>query len=118
MPRRFDPVGQVLMMVLLGAVTFGVIQGPGQGWTSPVIVAAFGTSAAALAGLLAYEPRRADPLVDLRFFRSIPFSASISLSVRHSPPSGASCSSIPSTSRTSWASRHWRPDWRPSPWRS
>ena len=80
-PRRFDPVGQVLMMLLLGAVTFGVIQGPAEGWTSPVIVAAFVTSAAALAGLLAYEPRRADPLVDLRFFRSIPFSASISLSV-------------------------------------
>ena len=80
-PRRFDPVGQALMIVLLGAVTFGVIQGPGQGWTAAPIVAAFTASAAALVGLIAYEPRREDPLVDLRFFRSIPFSASISLSI-------------------------------------
>lgn len=80
-PRRFDPVGQVLMIVLLAAVTFGVIQGPGQGWTSPSIVAAFAASAIALLGLLAYEPRREDPLVDLRFFRSIPFSSSIVLSI-------------------------------------
>ncbi len=64
-PRRFDPVGQALMIVLLGAVTFGVIQSPGLGWTSPAIVAAFTASAAALVGLLAYEPRREDPLVDL-----------------------------------------------------
>jgi predicted MFS family arabinose efflux permease len=69
------------MMVLLGGVTFGVIQGPGLGWTSPAIVAAFAASAIALVSLLVYEPRRADPLVDLRFFRSIPFSASITLSV-------------------------------------
>ena len=80
-PRRFDPVGQALMMVLLGAVTFGVIEGPGLGRTSPAIVAAFAASAAALLGLLTYEPRRAEALVDLRFFRSIPFSASITLSV-------------------------------------
>lgn len=80
-PRRFDPVGQPLMMVLLGGVTFGVIQGPGHGWTSPSIVAAFAASALALVGLVTYEPRRAQPLIDLRFFRSVPFSASITLSV-------------------------------------
>jgi len=34
-----------------------------------------------LAGLLAYEPRRAEPLIDLRFFRSVPFSAAIATSV-------------------------------------
>jgi MFS family permease len=28
-PRRFDPVGQALMMVMLAAVTYGIIQGPG-----------------------------------------------------------------------------------------
>ncbi len=79
-PRRFDPIGQLLMIVMLAGVTFGVIQGPGQGWTSPSIVAAFAASGTALLGLLLYEPRREDPLVDLRFFRSIPFSSSILLS--------------------------------------
>ena len=80
-PRRFDPVGQGLVLVLLAGVTFGVIQAPDAGWTSPAILAVFAAAAAALVGLLRYEPRRAEPLVDLRFFRSIPFSSSIALSV-------------------------------------
>jgi len=80
-PRRFDPIGQALVIVLLVGLTYGIIEAPGSGWTSPQIVAAFAASAAALLGLLLYEPRRDEPLVDLRFFRSIPFSASIGLSV-------------------------------------
>ena len=80
-PRRFDPVGQVLMTVMLAAVTYAVIQAPSQGWYSPGIVVAFTASALALLGLLAYEPRRRDPLVDLRFFRSVPFSSAIVISV-------------------------------------
>src|SRR4051794_3116560 len=80
-PRRFDPVGQLLVIVLLGALTYGIIEAPNQGWSSPVIVAAFSASAAALVGLLLYEPRREDPLVDLRFFRSVPFASSIAMSV-------------------------------------
>jgi EmrB/QacA subfamily drug resistance transporter len=80
-PRRFDPVGQILVIVLLAASTFAIIEAPGRGWSSPVIVAAFATAAAALAGLLLYEPRRRDPLVDLRFFRSTPFAAAIVISV-------------------------------------
>jgi EmrB/QacA subfamily drug resistance transporter len=80
-PRRFDPVGQVLMIVLLATLTFGIIEAPGLGWTSPVIVAAFAAAALALVGLLLYEPRRREPLLDLRFFRSIPFSSAIVISV-------------------------------------
>jgi EmrB/QacA subfamily drug resistance transporter len=80
-PRRFDPVGQVLVMVLLSTVTFGIIEAPSRGWSSAVILAAFSASGVALLALLAYEPRREDPLVDLRFFRSIPFASSIVISV-------------------------------------
>ena len=79
--RRFDPVGQVLVIVLLSALTFGIIEAPSRGWSSPVIVAAFLASAAALVGLLAYEPRREEPLIDLRFFRSTPFASAIVISV-------------------------------------
>jgi EmrB/QacA subfamily drug resistance transporter len=71
-PRRFDTVGQALVIVLLGSVTYGIIEAS--------TLAAF-SAAAALLGLLAYEPRRADPLVDLRFFRSVPFSSAIAISV-------------------------------------
>src|SRR4051794_9046159 len=47
-PRRFDPVGQALVMVLLASVTFGIIEAPSAGWTSPTILAAFGAAAGAL----------------------------------------------------------------------
>lgn len=80
-PRRCDPVGQTLVVVLLASVTFGIIEAPGTGWIAPTILAAFAAAVGALAGLLAYEPRRDQPLIDLRFFRSIPFSSSIALSV-------------------------------------
>lgn len=80
-PRRFDPVGQALIMVLLSTLTFGIIEAPSLGWLSPAIVGTFAVSAGALLALLRYEPRRAEPLVDLRFFRSIPFSSSIVISV-------------------------------------
>jgi len=79
--RRFDPGGQVLMIVLFASLTYGIIEAPRQGLGSPVIVLAFAAAAAALAGILLYEPRRQDPLVDIRFFRSIPFSAATATAV-------------------------------------
>ncbi|MFC7718228.1 MFS transporter [Nonomuraea recticatena] len=33
--RRFDPVGQLLVIVLLGSLTYGIIEAPSAGWTSP-----------------------------------------------------------------------------------
>lgn len=80
-PRRFDPVGQILVIVLLAALTGAIIEAPSLGWTSPAIVAAFAAAAAALAGLLIHEPRREEPLIDLRFFGSIPFASSIAIAV-------------------------------------
>jgi len=80
-PRRFDAVGQTLVVVLLASVTFAIIEGPKTGWTSLTILGAFAAAALALMGLLRYEPRRNEPLIDLRFFRSIPFSSSIALAV-------------------------------------
>jgi EmrB/QacA subfamily drug resistance transporter len=72
--RKVDPVGQLLVILTLAGLVYGIIEGPGSGWTSPKIIACFCVAAAALVGLIAYEPRRAEPLIDLRFFRSAPFS--------------------------------------------
>ncbi len=80
-PRRLDPVGQALVIVLLAALTFGIIEGPVRGWSSPAIVGALASAGAALAGLLLYEPRREEPLIELRFFRSVPFSSAIVISL-------------------------------------
>ena len=71
--RRADPVGQFLIIVMLGSLAYAIIEGPGLGWRSPEIFGFFALSVAALAVLLAYEPRRAEPIVDFRFFRSVPF---------------------------------------------
>jgi EmrB/QacA subfamily drug resistance transporter len=80
-PRRFDPVGQAAVIVLLATLTFGIIEAPSRGWSSPAILAAFSASGAALLALLLYEPRRGEPLIDLRFFRSIPFASATIISV-------------------------------------
>ncbi|MZD08140.1 DHA2 family efflux MFS transporter permease subunit [Streptomyces sp. SID5785] len=72
--RRPDPVGQLLMIALLGSLTYAIIEGPHAGWGSAEIVVFGVVALAALVGLLVYEPRRAEPLIDLRFFRSAPFS--------------------------------------------
>jgi EmrB/QacA subfamily drug resistance transporter len=79
--RRVDPVGQVLIIVLLAALTYAIIEGPGSGWASAKILACFGLAAAALVCLIAYEPRREEPLIDLRFFRSAPFSGATVIAV-------------------------------------
>ena len=72
--RRPDPVGQVIIIVLLASLTYAIIEGPGAGWTSPQILAFFVLAVVALLAFLYYEPRRQDPLIDPRFFGSAPFS--------------------------------------------
>ncbi|MEU5974160.1 MFS transporter [Streptomyces sp. NPDC047315] len=71
-PRRADPVGQLLVIALLGSLTYAIIE------KSPV-AAAF--AAGALIGVLLYEPRRREPLIDLRFFRSAPFSGATVIAI-------------------------------------
>jgi len=80
-PRRVDPVGQVLVIVTLASLTYAIIEGPRAGWTSPLIVSLFAVAAAAAAGLVAYEPRRREPLLDLRFFRSAPFTGATLIAI-------------------------------------
>jgi EmrB/QacA subfamily drug resistance transporter len=79
--RRFDPVGQLLVFVCLSSLTSAVIEGPRAGWTSALILSLFATAGIALAAFIWYEPRRRDPLVDLRFFLSIPFSSATILAL-------------------------------------
>ena len=79
--RRMDPVGQLLVMALLGSLTYAIIEAPAAGWTSPLILACVAVTVVALAGLLTYERRRREPLIELRFFRSAPFSGATVIAV-------------------------------------
>jgi EmrB/QacA subfamily drug resistance transporter len=80
-PRRFDPVGQLLMIAMLGLLIFGIIEAPGHGWGSPLILGCFAGAVLALVAFVAYELRHPEPLIDLRFFRSPPFSGAAVVSV-------------------------------------
>jgi EmrB/QacA subfamily drug resistance transporter len=76
-PRRFDPVGQALVFLVLCGVVFAIIESGELGWSSPIVLTLLVAAGAGILGLLRYEPRRADPLLELRLFRSVPFSAAI-----------------------------------------
>ena len=76
-PRRPDPIGQALIIVMLGSLTYAIIEGPALGWHAPVIMALFAVAAVALAVFVAYEARRTEPVLDPRFFRSVPFAGSV-----------------------------------------
>lgn len=80
-PRRPDPVGQLLVIGLLGSLTYAIIEAPSEGWESPLILLFAALAGCSLIGLLLYEPRRAEPLIDLRFFRSAPFSGATVIAV-------------------------------------
>jgi EmrB/QacA subfamily drug resistance transporter len=79
--RRPDPVGQLLVIATLAGLIYGIIEGPSAGWSSPRIMGCFALAAVALAALIRYEPRRQDPLIDPRFFRSVPFSAATVIAI-------------------------------------
>ncbi|MFE9673215.1 MFS transporter [Streptomyces sp. NPDC006259] len=77
--RRPDPVGQLLVIALFGCLTYAIIEAPEAGLGTSLPFAA--VALAALLGLLYYEPRREEPLVDLRFFRSAPFSGATVIAI-------------------------------------
>jgi len=79
--RRVDPVGQILVIAALASLTYAIIEGPQAGWVSVQTVGLFLVSVLAVVGLVLYEPRRVDPLIELRFFRSAPFSGATAIAV-------------------------------------
>ncbi|MFC1438859.1 MFS transporter [Streptacidiphilus sp. N1-10] len=80
-PRRPDPVGQLLVVTVLGSLIFAIIEGSRQGYRSAPIIGLFLLAAAAAVVLPGYERRREQPLIDPAFFRSIPFTGSFLVAV-------------------------------------
>jgi EmrB/QacA subfamily drug resistance transporter len=79
--RRLDPVGQALMILVLGSVVYAIIESGRLGWTSPVILGLLAMAVLGVAGILGYEPRRGDPLLELRLFRSVPYCGAIAMAL-------------------------------------
>ncbi|MCP2336741.1 DHA2 family efflux MFS transporter permease subunit [Actinomadura rupiterrae] len=70
---RLDLPGAALSAGGLALLVYGVIQAPENGWTSPAVVAAITGGVVLLAALVVRESRIAQPLMDLRLFRSPAF---------------------------------------------
>ncbi|MFD8599808.1 MFS transporter [Kitasatospora sp. NPDC059646] len=67
--RRIDLPGLGLSAAGLGALVYGLIEGPGRGWTSPAVLACGAAAAVLLAVFVLVELRAAEPMLELRLFR-------------------------------------------------
>jgi EmrB/QacA subfamily drug resistance transporter len=79
--RKVDAVGQCLVIILLASLTYGIIEAPSHGWASESTLAVFTCSLVSFFGFLYWEKRSPEPLIDLRFFRSVPFSSATLIAV-------------------------------------
>lgn len=66
---NLDPLGAVLSAVGLGGLVLGIIEGPVEGWTSPIALGGLVIGALSFAGFIVWELRTSKPLLDVRLFR-------------------------------------------------
>ena len=71
---RVDMVGAALGVVFLAGLTYGLIEAPARGWSSPAVVACLVVAVLAAPAFLVVEHRRAHPMLPLTLFRSRQFS--------------------------------------------
>ncbi len=66
---RVDWPGSVSFTVALATLTTAILEGPGRGWSDPVVVALIGAAAALLIAFVVIERRVARPMLDLDLFQ-------------------------------------------------
>lgn len=79
-PRALDPLGQLLLVVVLLSLVYVIIEGPDH-FGSPGTWALAALCPVSLALFLRHERRREDPLIELAFFRSVPFAGASAMAV-------------------------------------
>ncbi|WP_046727288.1 MFS transporter [Streptomyces humi] len=72
--RHLDIPGQLLAIVAVTGLVYGVIEGGSAGWGSAEVVIAFAAAAVGLAAFVLVELRSPCPMLDMRLFRSSAFS--------------------------------------------
>jgi EmrB/QacA subfamily drug resistance transporter len=70
-----DPVGAVLSVVALVALTYGIIEEPGFGWADPRIYGSLGAALIFGAVFIVWEHRSEFPMVEIGLFRNPRFAA-------------------------------------------
>jgi len=79
--RRLDPLGQILVIAVLGGSTYAIVESGRLGLSSVLLWSIIVAAVVALAAFLAHERRRIEPLLDLRFFSSAPFSGATVIAI-------------------------------------
>jgi EmrB/QacA subfamily drug resistance transporter len=71
-----DVPGTLLSILGVGALTYGLIEGGSQGWTSPAILGSFAAAVVILTVFVVVEGRSSAPMLPLRLFRQQLFTVS------------------------------------------
>ena len=70
-PSPFDWAGQVLAILGLSALMFGLIEGGAVGFASPVVITSLSIAVVALVGFVAVQARVRHPMMPLALFRPV-----------------------------------------------
>jgi EmrB/QacA subfamily drug resistance transporter len=73
--RALDGPGLVLSSAMMALLVYTIIEAPAYGWNAARTLAGFAASAVLLAAFVAVERRSAHPMLDVRLFRNMRFSA-------------------------------------------
>jgi len=72
---RLDRTGALIALVSLGVLVYSIIEAPTRGWSDVWTIAGLALGLLGLAGFVAFEVRRAEPLLDPRLFTYRGFAA-------------------------------------------
>lgn len=75
--RRLDPVGGLLSMLGLGALLYGIIEGPDHGWSDPRTVGLILVAAVLGVAFVGWELRRDEPMLPMEQFADARFSVGV-----------------------------------------
>jgi EmrB/QacA subfamily drug resistance transporter len=73
-----DVVGALMSIAGLGLVLWSLIEAPGRGWSSPLVIGVGLGGLAVLAGFTAWERASSHPMLNTGFFRNRRFSGAVS----------------------------------------
>ena len=73
--RDLDLAGLVLSAAFMGSLIYTIIEAPDRGWSSPSTIAGFGVGAVLLVAFIVTERLVAQPMLDVRLFKDMRFSA-------------------------------------------
>jgi EmrB/QacA subfamily drug resistance transporter len=74
-PGRFDPIGAVGSIAAIGVLVWTLIEAPNNGWTSATTIGGLILFALLTTAFVIWEGRRPSPLLDVRLFANLRFSA-------------------------------------------